>query len=79
MAVQPRSPDEADAYRQLFDRRQDYGELRRAGRARTAAWRRWLSRSWRGLQRRLQREFESGAGDRFFPGRGQRGGPGRVG
>jgi len=29
MAVQPRSAQEADAYRELFDRGDDYGELRR--------------------------------------------------
>jgi len=30
MTVQPRSVDEASAYRQLFDRTEDYAELRKA-------------------------------------------------
>jgi hypothetical protein len=68
MAVQPRSADEAAAYRQLFDRSDDYAELRKswkvANRGLAALGAPELAR----LQRRLQREFDAARAIDFFPG-----------
>jgi hypothetical protein len=68
MAVQPRSPDEADAYRQLFDRRQDYGELRRSWKGANRGLASLAVPELARLQRRLQREFEAVQAIDFFPG-----------
>lgn len=68
MAVQPRSTEEEQAYRQLFDRSEDYAALRRTwleagrnlpGMAASEATR---------LQRRLQREYDAVRAIDFFPG-----------
>ena len=68
MAVQPRSADEANAYRQLFDRSDDYAELRKtwkqANRGLSALAPTELAR----LQRKLQREYDAVRSIDFFPG-----------
>jgi len=68
MAVQPRSSEEDDAYRALFDRGEEYAELRRswkeANRSIKAATPTELVR----LQRKLQREYEVVRAIDFFPG-----------
>ena len=67
MVVQPRSADEAAAYRQLFDRSDDYAELRKswkeANRGLTSLAAPELAR----LQRKLQREFDAARAIDFFP------------
>src|SRR6185295_12058536 len=68
MAVRPRSAEEENAYRQLFDRSHDYAELRRS-------WKE-ANRSLAGLApaelvrllRRLQRDYEAVRAIDFFPG-----------
>lgn len=68
MAVQARCTDEAAAYRRLFDRSEDYAELRKtwkeAHRSLTSMNAQELAR----LQRRLQREYEATRAIDFFPG-----------
>jgi len=68
MAVQPRSADEAAAYRQLFDRSGEYAELRKtwkeANRGLASMGPAELAR----LQRKLQREFDALRAIDFFPG-----------
>jgi len=68
MAVQPRSADEAAAYRQLFDRSEEYAELRKtwkeANRGLASMGPAELAR----LQRKLQREFDALRAIDFFPG-----------
>jgi hypothetical protein len=68
MVVAPRSADEAAAYRQLFDRAEDYAELRKtwkdANRSLTSLSAAGLVR----LQRKLQREYEAVRAIDFFPG-----------
>lgn len=67
MEVQPRSANEAEAYRQLFDRSAEYAELRNAWKEA----RRSLTSTGPGelarLQRKLQREFDALRGIDFFP------------
>jgi hypothetical protein len=67
MNVSPRSVAEAAAYRQLFDRSEDYAELRKgwreAGRALASMALPELTR----LQRKLQREFDAARAIDFFP------------
>lgn len=68
MTVQARSADESSAYVQLFDRGEDYAELRRtwkeANRGLTQLGATELTR----LQRKLQREFDAVRASDFFPG-----------
>lgn len=68
MAVVPRGADESAAYRQLFDRSEDYGALRtawkQAGQTLAALGLVELAR----LQRKLQREYEALRAIDFFPG-----------
>ncbi|MDM0109710.1 chromate resistance protein [Variovorax sp. J22R24] len=68
MDVQPRSADEATAYRELFDRSAEYDELRKAwkdaNRSLAALGAPELAR----LQRKLQREFDAVRAIDFFPG-----------
>ncbi len=70
MAVQPRSADETGAYRQLFDRTEDYAELRKtwkeANRTLTSLAVPEVAR----LQRKLQREYDAVRAIDFFPGEG---------
>jgi hypothetical protein len=68
MAVAPRSGDEAAAYEQLFDRAEDYAELRKtwkdANRSLTALSAAELVR----LQKKLQREYDAVRAIDFFAG-----------
>jgi hypothetical protein len=68
MYVQPQSAEEAAAYRQLFDRSNDYAELQRSWKEAT----RKLSGTGRPevarLQRRLQRDLDLVRAIDFFPG-----------
>jgi hypothetical protein len=68
MAVQPRSNEEVEAYRQLFDRSDEHAELRKtlkqANRGLSSLEPAELSK----LQRRLQRDYEAVRSIDFFPG-----------
>ncbi len=68
MAVQPRSAEELDAYRQLFDRSEDHAELRRAWKVAQRGLAAQAAPELARLQRRLQREFEAAQAIDFFPG-----------
>jgi hypothetical protein len=68
MAVQPRSADEADVYRQLFDRKDDYAELRRGWKSANRGLASLAVPELARLQRRLQRELEAVQAIDFFPG-----------
>lgn len=68
MSVQPRSADDADAYRALFDRSDDYAGLRSAW---TTAGRTLASLSGAELtrlQRKLRRDYDAVRSVDFFPG-----------
>src|SRR5215831_17991101 len=68
MAVQARSPDDEAAFRQLFDRSDDYAALRKdwkeANRGLESLGAPELAR----LQRRLQRDLDAARAIDFFPG-----------
>ncbi|HEX4235308.1 MAG TPA: chromate resistance protein ChrB domain-containing protein [Caldimonas sp.] len=68
MVVQPRSADEVDAYRQLFDRSEEYSELgkilKQANRGLSSLEPSELAK----LERRLQRDYEAVRSIDFFPG-----------
>jgi hypothetical protein len=68
MSVLPRSEDEAGAYRQLFDRSEDYAELRKAWKASGRGIASLSGTELTRLQRKLQREFEAVRLIDFFPG-----------
>lgn len=68
MAVQPRSTDESSAYSQLFDRSQDFAELRRAWKEANRGTGLLGAAELARLQRRLQREFDAVRAIDFFPG-----------
>lgn len=68
MAVQPRSADEAGAFRHLFDRHTDYAELREAWKAANAGLAGLAPAELTRLQRKLQREFDALRAIDFFPG-----------
>jgi hypothetical protein len=68
MAVQPRSADEAFAYRQLFDRSEDYAELRKAWKDANRGLASLAAPELARLQRKLQREFDAVRAIDFFPG-----------
>ena len=68
MDVQPRTADEDRAYRQLFDRREDYAALREAWREAGAGLAALGTAELTRLQRKLQREYEALRGIDFFPG-----------
>jgi len=68
MDVQPRTVDEDAAYRQLFDRREDYAALREAWREAGAGLAALGTAELTRLQRKLQREYEALRGIDFFPG-----------
>src|SRR5437879_1961527 len=67
MAVQSRSADETNAYRQLFDRTNDYSELRRSWKGANRNLASLPAPELARLQRRLQREFEAVRAIDFFP------------
>jgi len=68
MAVQPRSADEAAAFCQLFDRHDDYAELRKAWKEANAGLASMAPAELTRLQRKLQREYEALRAIDFFPG-----------
>lgn len=68
MAVQPRSTEEADAYRQLFDHSDDYAELRKSWKDANRGLARLAAPELARLHRRLQRELDAVRAIDFFPG-----------
>src|SRR5438876_930046 len=68
MAVQPRSADEANAYRQLFDRSDDYAELRKTWKQANRSLSAMAPTELTWLQRKLQREYDAVRAVDFFPG-----------
>jgi hypothetical protein len=68
MAVLPRSADEASAYRQLFDRSEDYAELRKVWKDANRGIASLAAPELARLQRKLQREFDAVRAIDFFPG-----------
>jgi hypothetical protein len=67
MAVQPSSKDDALAYRRLFDRAEDYAELRKSWKDANRSLRSLEAGELSRLQRRLQRDFEAVRAIDFFP------------
>jgi hypothetical protein len=68
MAILARSVDESSAYRQLFDRSEDYAALRKAWKEANRGLARLGAPELARLQRRLRREFEAVRAIDFFPG-----------
>ena len=68
MSVQPRSAEEGESYRQLFDRAGDYAELRRSWKEANRALKGIAETELLRLQRKLQREYEAVRAIDFFPG-----------
>ena len=68
MAVQPRSAEESDAYRQLFDRSEEYAELRKTLKQANRGLSSLEPSELGKLQRRLQRDYEAVRSIDFFPG-----------
>jgi len=68
MAVQARSSDEAASYRQLFDRSEDYTELRKAWKEANRGLASLAASELARLQRKLQRDFDAARAIDFFPG-----------
>ena len=68
MAVQPRSAEEVTTYRQLFDRSEDYAELRKAWKEAHRGLASMGAPELARLQRKLQREFDAVRAIDFFPG-----------
>ena len=68
MAVLPRSADEAAAYRQLFDRSEDYAELRKVWKGANRSIASLAAPELARLHRKLQREFDALRAIDFFPG-----------
>ena len=68
MHVQPRSPDEASAFRQLFDRSADYAQLSKSWKEAKRSLDTLSAPELTRLQRKLQREYEALRGIDFFPG-----------
>ncbi|HJV63459.1 MAG TPA: Chromate resistance protein ChrB, partial [Albitalea sp.] len=68
MAVEPMSEDEALAWRQLFDRSEEYAQLRHAWKEAHRGLRALSATELTRLQRRLQREYDGVRSIDFFPG-----------
>jgi len=68
MSVQPRSDEDAMAYRQLFDRSDDYAQLRKTWKEANAGLAAMGPSELARLQRKLQREFDAARAIDFFPG-----------
>ncbi|MBO9649401.1 MAG: chromate resistance protein [Variovorax sp.] len=68
MSVQPRSEEDAMAYRQLFDRSEDFAQLRKSWKEANAGLAALGPPELARLQRRLQREFDAVRAIDFFPG-----------
>ncbi|WP_077037078.1 chromate resistance protein ChrB domain-containing protein [Pelomonas sp. KK5] len=67
MAVQARDAGEEAAYRQLFDRTDDYAELRKGWKAAAGTLKKLSANELVRLQRRLTKEFEAQRAIDFFP------------
>ena len=67
MTVRPRSVDGDDAYQQLFDRSDDYAELRRAWKAANRGLASLDAGELARLRRKLQRELDAVRATDFFP------------
>jgi hypothetical protein len=67
MSVQPRSGEDAMAYRQLFDRSDDYAALRKSWKESNRELASMSPSELARLQRRLQREFDATRAIDFFP------------
>jgi hypothetical protein len=67
MAVLPRSADEAAAYRQLFDRTEEYVELRKSWKETNRGLTTLSVTELTRLQRKLQRDYDAVRGIDFFP------------
>ena len=68
MVVQPRSTDEEQAYRQLFDRTADYAELRKSWKEANRGLAGLSPTELTRLQRKLQRDYEAVRAIDFFHG-----------
>ncbi|MBO9512575.1 MAG: chromate resistance protein [Variovorax sp.] len=68
MSVQPRSDEDAMAYRQLFDRSEDYTQLRKGWKEANAGLAAMGPPELARLQRKLQRELDAVRAIDFFPG-----------
>lgn len=68
MAVQPLTTDDAGAYRELFDRADDYAELRKGWKEANRGLAKLSSIDLARLQRKLQREYEAVRAVDFFAG-----------
>jgi hypothetical protein len=68
MAVQPLTADDGEAYRQLFDRSDEYAEARKSWKQANRGLDALSSAELSRLQRRLQREYDSLRAIDFFPG-----------
>jgi hypothetical protein len=68
MAIVPRSADEDAAYRELFDRAEDYAELRKTWKEANRTLRSLEPTEILRLQRKLQREYEALRAIDYFPG-----------
>ena len=68
MAVQPRSADEEESYRQLFSRDGEYAELRRSWKEVNRSLKAMAGNELMRLQRKLQREYDAVRAIDFFPG-----------
>ncbi|HET7792882.1 MAG TPA: chromate resistance protein ChrB domain-containing protein [Rhizobacter sp.] len=68
MTVQPRSVDETAAYCQLFDRHDEYAELRQAWKEANTGLASLAPAELTRLQRKLQRDFDALRAIDFFPG-----------
>ena len=67
MTVQPRSADEAATYCRLFDRNEDYAQLRKAWKEANRNLASLAAPELARLQRKLQREFDAARAIDFFP------------
>jgi hypothetical protein len=67
MSVQPRSRDEDMAYRRLFDRQEEYAELRKGWKAANRSLSSLSATELARLHRRLQRDYEALLAIDFFP------------
>ena len=68
MAIAPRSADEDASYRELFDRAEDYAELRKTWKEANRTLRSLEGPEILRLQRKLQREYEALRAIDYFPG-----------
>jgi len=67
MAVQPRSAEEQELFRGLFDRREDYAALRKSWNQANRTLRSLAPTDLARLQRKTQREYEAVRAIDFFP------------